>query len=121
MGLWLTVAGLCGSALVMSNHYHKASDSAAKIAKVLIFTKTSVVGAYLTMRYVGGHLQGRPITGGDYGGFPYEPVPYPQPANAWIYMCLVVLLSMLGVAVQMQLTHKDHCGLGEDKANDEGK
>jgi len=109
LALWITapVLALLFGTIVTCDHRHSPSDSAFSRQKLLIFSKTSWVGAYLIMRGVG-HL---------YGGYPDETefVHLKTLPVRWLhYFGFTVALAVLGTVLQMRFTHYGNCGVLED-------
>jgi len=113
--LWILLSGCAATVgvLVILMHRHTESSSGYSCSKILIFSKTSWVGAYMFIRGVGAAA----------GGFPFEltmgEMPHSMPSSYYIYAGLTIALALLASFVQVWFTHWDHCGCPDRSADEE--
>jgi len=104
--LWilLIVCALVVGVVTILVHRHNESSSGYSCSKMVIFSKTSWVGAYMFIRGVGAA----------FGGYPFElkmgQMHHSMPSSYYTYAGLTVALAVLATCFQLYFTHWDHCG-----------
>jgi len=114
-GVSLASAVTCGTLAVFA-HDHTQDAPRGHPRKVLIFLQTSFVGAYLVVKGLA-HAAGHPLRELTVGTSSAEGMFQEQQ-----FLALgIVVLGLLGSAVQMHWTHYEHCGMEDrDDRDDAG-
>jgi len=84
-------------------HHHSAYDPDFCLCKVLIYSKTATIGAYMILRAVGF------MAGGASAAFPFEldlALMSQKPYGLVGYMFGTIVLALVGILVQAKYTHK---------------
>lgn len=122
LGVTAAVFGVLLGFLVVCNHHHLPEHNPCGIQKVLIFLKTSTVGAYLLVRgmaYIWDYAHDTP---NDYP-FELDLVKMSSiPTSYHVYVGVTAIMAILGALVQMRFTHLGDCGLfGREEEEAEAK